>query len=199
MPKRKTLSYFSVNNTELFDVTLNKQHFELQKWFPFYKRSRMLDQHLLSSLKTRTVFFYARALQIKQFIIDAIYISGRDDLFCSEWAYTSSVAVLLVLFITSVATKTIHQQKFRNILIGQPNISIESRTVFMQRTKCIYESKQNPAFLYCFRSELSFSPLYWHCWSLLLRAESFCMLFLHSRENYLIILDTAGLYLNQTV
>lgn len=56
MPKRKTLSYFSVYNTELFDVTLNKQHFELQKWFPFYKRSRMLDQHLLSSLKTRNVF-----------------------------------------------------------------------------------------------------------------------------------------------
>ena len=40
MPKRKTLSYFSVNNTELFDVTLNKQHFELQKWFPFYKRKK---------------------------------------------------------------------------------------------------------------------------------------------------------------
>lgn len=44
-----------------------------------------------------------------------------------------------IISVTSVATKTIHQQKFRNILIGQPNIniSIESRTVFMQRTKCI--------------------------------------------------------------
>lgn len=111
------------------------------------------------------MFFWRKSIANKTVSIDAIYISGREYLFCSEWAYTSSVAVLLVLFITSVATKTIHQQKFRNILIGQPNISIESRTVFMQRTKCIYESKQNPAFLYCFRSELSFSPLYTagHC------------------------------------